>query len=119
MQWQPSTPSPPLAHSFPSSQLSLSHTKETHLGRWRKWIMGGYSKRRRMGSHRIPLARLDGWRDGWMEKASRPRFMITTSFTICNVPSYETNTQMTFCLGIPKWESRNSQGWDFRDFGGP
>ncbi len=28
---------------------------------------------RRKGSHRIPSARLDGWRNGWMEKASRSR----------------------------------------------
>ncbi len=28
MQWQPGTPSPPPAHSFPSSQLSLSHTQK-------------------------------------------------------------------------------------------
>jgi hypothetical protein len=35
------------------------------------------------------------------------------------VPGHETNTQMSFCPGTPKWESRNSQNWDFCNFGGP
>ncbi len=30
-----------------------------------------------------------------------------------------TNTQMSFCLGTLKWEFRNSQKWDSRNFGGP
>jgi len=28
-----------------------------------------------------------------------------------------TNTQMSFCPGTPKWESRNSQSWDSRNLG--
>jgi len=32
---------------------------------------------------------------------------------------HETNTQMSFCLKTPKWESRNSHNWDSRNFGGP
>ncbi len=28
------------------------------------------------------------------------------------------STQMSFCPRTPKWEYRNSQNWDFRDFGG-
>ncbi len=36
--------------------------------RWRKGRMGGC--RRRMGSHRILSARLDGWRDRWMDGKS-------------------------------------------------
>jgi hypothetical protein len=39
------------------SYLSISHTKETHLGMGR---IDGYCSRKRMGSHGIPLAGLDG-----------------------------------------------------------
>jgi hypothetical protein len=35
------------------------------------------------------------------------------------VLGHETSTQMSFCLGTPKWESQNSQNRDFCDFGGP
>jgi len=35
------------------------------------------------------------------------------------VPLHEAHIQMAFCLGSPKWESRNSQNWDSRDFGAP
>jgi hypothetical protein len=35
------------------------------------------------------------------------------------VPDHGTNTQMSFCDETPKWESRNSQNWDSRDFGSP
>jgi hypothetical protein len=35
------------------------------------------------------------------------------------VPFHEAHIQMTFCLEIPKWESWNSQTWNFRDFGAP
>jgi hypothetical protein len=35
------------------------------------------------------------------------------------VPSHGTNTQMSFCPGIPKWESQNSHSWDSYDYGGP
>ncbi len=49
--------------------------------RWRKGRMGGCCNRRRMGSHKIPLVGLDGWRDGWMDGKS---FTTMTSFTICN-----------------------------------
>jgi hypothetical protein len=30
------------------------------------------------------------------------------------VPCHGTSTQMAFCHATPKWESRNSQSWDFR-----
>jgi len=35
------------------------------------------------------------------------------------VPLHEAHIQMAFCLGTPKWESRNSQSWDSRNFGAP
>jgi len=35
------------------------------------------------------------------------------------VPLHKAHIQMAFCLGTPKWESRNSQNWDFRNFGAP
>jgi hypothetical protein len=35
------------------------------------------------------------------------------------VHGHMTNTQMSFCPRIPKWESWNSQSWDSRNFGGP
>ncbi len=43
----------------------------------------------------------------------------TTTFLLIvySVPSHRTNTQMTFCLGTSKWESRNSQSLDSRNFG--
>ncbi len=46
---------------------------------WIYILRFSFPRRRRLlqqedgGSHRIPSAVLDGWRDGWMEKASRPR----------------------------------------------
>ncbi len=43
----------------------------------------------------------------------------TTTFPLIvyYVPGHGISTQMTFCHGIPKWESRNSQSWDSRNFG--
>jgi len=35
------------------------------------------------------------------------------------VPLHEAHIQMAFCLKTPKWESRNSQSWDFHNFGAP
>jgi hypothetical protein len=35
------------------------------------------------------------------------------------VPFHEAHIQMAFCPGTPKWESRNSQSWDFYNFGAP
>jgi hypothetical protein len=35
------------------------------------------------------------------------------------VPGHDTNTQMAFCPGTPKWESRNSQSWDSPQLWGP
>jgi hypothetical protein len=43
----------------------------------------------------------------------------TFLFIVYSVLGHGINIQMTFCLGIPKWESRNSQSWDSHDFGGP
>jgi hypothetical protein len=34
------------------------------------------------------------------------------------VHGHETGIQMAFCPWTPKWESRNSQSWDFCTFGG-
>jgi hypothetical protein len=39
-------------------------------------------------------------------------------FILYFVPSHETSTQMSFCPGTPKWESRNSHNWDSHDFRG-
>jgi hypothetical protein len=47
------------------------------------------------------------------------REITTFSLIVYFVPNHGTNTQMTFCHGTPKWESRNSQSWDSRNFGGP
>jgi hypothetical protein len=33
----------------------------------------------------------------------------TFPLILFSVPGHEANTQMSFCLGTPKWESRNSQ----------
>ncbi len=35
------------------------------------------------------------------------------------VPLQEAHIQMTFCPGTPKWESRNSQTWNSRNFWEP
>jgi hypothetical protein len=37
----------------------------------------------------------------------------------CYVPLHKAHIQMAFCLRTLKWESRNSQTWDSRDFGSP
>jgi hypothetical protein len=42
----------------------------------------------------------------------------TFPFMVDFVHGHTTNTQMSFCPRIPKWESWNSQSWDFCDFGG-
>jgi hypothetical protein len=44
---------------------------------------------------------------------------ITFPFIVYYVPFHEAHIQMAFWHGIPKWESRNSQSWDFRNFGAP
>jgi hypothetical protein len=41
----------------------------------------------------------------------------TFPFIVYFVPLHEAHIQMVFCLGAPKWESRNSQSWDSRNFG--
>jgi hypothetical protein len=43
---------------------------------------------------------------------------ITFPLIVYFVAGHGTNIQMTFCLKTPKWESQNSQSWDFRNFGG-
>jgi hypothetical protein len=43
----------------------------------------------------------------------------TFPLIVYSMPGHETSTQMSFCPVIPKWESWNSQNWDFHDFGGP
>jgi hypothetical protein len=43
----------------------------------------------------------------------------TFPFIVYFVPGHGIGIQMTFYLETPKWESWNSQSWDFRDFGGP
>ncbi len=42
----------------------------------------------------------------------------TFPLIVYSMPSHGTSTQMSFCLEILKWESRNSQSWDSHDFGG-
>jgi hypothetical protein len=42
---------------------------------------------------------------------------ITFPLIIYFVSGHETSTQMSFCLGSPKWEPQNSQNWDSRNFG--
>jgi hypothetical protein len=39
--------------------------------------------------------------------------------TIYFVPGHEISTQMSFCAETSKWESRNSQSGDSRNFAGP
>jgi hypothetical protein len=41
----------------------------------------------------------------------------TFPLIVCFVDGHMTGIQMTFFLGLPKWESRNSQSWDSHDFG--
>jgi hypothetical protein len=43
----------------------------------------------------------------------------TFPFIVFSVPGHEANTQMSFCLGTLKLESRNSQNWDSFNFRGP
>ncbi len=43
----------------------------------------------------------------------------TFPLIVFSVLGHKANTQMSFCLGTPKWESRNSQNWDSLDFGVP
>ncbi len=43
---------------------------------------------------------------------------ITFPFIVDFVHGHGTSTQMSFCLETPKWESQNSQSWDFHNFGG-
>jgi hypothetical protein len=42
---------------------------------------------------------------------------ITFPFIIYFVLLHKARIQMAFCLGIPKWESRNSHNWDSHNFG--
>jgi hypothetical protein len=42
---------------------------------------------------------------------------ITFPLIVYSVPLHEGHIQMAFFLGTPKWESRNFQTWDFRNFG--
>jgi hypothetical protein len=43
---------------------------------------------------------------------------ITFHLIVYSMLGRETSTQMAFWPEIPKWESRNSQSWDFHNFGG-
>jgi len=43
----------------------------------------------------------------------------TFPFIVYSMVVYGTNIQMSFCLGIPKWESWNFHNSNFRDFGAP
>jgi hypothetical protein len=36
---------------------------------------------------------------------------------VFSTPLHGGHIQMAFCLGTPKWESRNSHNWDSHDFG--
>ncbi len=41
----------------------------------------------------------------------------TFPLIIYSVLGHRTSTQISFCFGTPKWEFRNSQSWDFCNFG--
>jgi hypothetical protein len=43
---------------------------------------------------------------------------ITFLLIVLFVLGHGASTQMSFCPKTPKWESRNSQNWEFRHFGG-
>jgi len=42
----------------------------------------------------------------------------TFPLIVFSMPDHGANTQMSFCSGTPKWESRNSWNWDFCNFRG-
>ncbi len=62
-----------------------------------------------------PRATTDSRDEPWAttDSQDKPR----PGLMVYSVPSHETNTQMSFCLGTPKWEFRNSQSWDSCNFG--
>jgi hypothetical protein len=41
----------------------------------------------------------------------------TFPLIVYSMASHKISIQLTFCLGTPKWESRNSQSLDSCDFG--
>jgi hypothetical protein len=43
----------------------------------------------------------------------------TFPLIVYSMLGHGTSTQMSFCPGTLKWESRNSQSWDAYNFGGP
>ncbi len=49
-----------------------------------------------------------------------PDLREATTFPVIvdSVLGHRTSTQMAFCPRTPKWESRNSQSWNIRNFGG-
>jgi hypothetical protein len=74
-----------------------------------------------MSSLSIFGARMSYWQT-WMHKTHHGPDLgeaINFPFIVYYVPSHGTNIQMSFCPMTPKWESRNSQSWDFHNFGGP
>jgi hypothetical protein len=55
----------------------------------------------------------------YSQNSSRPGFGGNHNLVVYFVLGHGTSTQMSFCPGTLKWESRNSHNWDFCDFGGP
>jgi hypothetical protein len=43
----------------------------------------------------------------------------TFPLIVYSAPLHEAHIQMVFCSEIHKWEFRNCQNWDSRDFGAP
>jgi hypothetical protein len=43
----------------------------------------------------------------------------TFPLIVFSMPNHGASTQMSFCPETPKWESQNSQNWDYYHFGAP
>jgi hypothetical protein len=93
-----------------SWQASLTHTDlhKTNI-RWlvHSWNTFGARTSHRQHEHtRLTTVRT------WGKPPPSP-------LIIYSIPLHGAHIQMAFCPGIPKWEFRNRQGWDFRNFGVP
>ncbi len=94
-------------------QVNFSHGHAwTYIDGTKSWLVRSWSAfgaRTNHGQTRIQKTHHD------------PKLGEATTFPliIFFVPSHRANTQMSFCSGTPKLESRNSQNWDSHDFGDP